>query len=220
MFYLNKTVENGWSRAVLLNFLDTDLYERQGKTVNNFNKLLADPQSELATQTLKDPYNFDFLTLDEDYRERELEQGLTRNVTRFLLELGTGFAFVGSQVPLQVGEDTVYPDLLFYHLELRCYVVVELKVTKFKAEQLGQLGMYVSAVNHIKKKSTDNPTIGLLICKTKNNVMAQYALEATNQPIGISEYQLSKLMSEDIQSQLPTIEDIEATLSEIKETKD
>ncbi len=220
VFYLNKTVENGWSRAVLLNFLDTNLYERQGKAVNNFNKLLADPQSELAVQTPKDPYNFDFLTLDGEYRERELEQGLTQNVTRFLLELGTGFAFVGSQIPLQVGDDTVYPDLLFYHLELRCYVVVELKVTKFKAEHLGQLGMYVSAVNHIKKKPTDNPTIGLLICKTKNNVMAQYALEATNQPIGISEYQLSKLMSEDIQSQLPTIEDIEATLSDIKETKD
>lgn len=126
VFYLNKTVENGWSRAVLLNFLDTNLYERQGKAVNNFNKLLADPQSELAVQTLKDPYNFDFLTLDGEYRERELEQGLTQNVTRFLLELGTGFAFVGSQIPLQVGDDTVYPDLLFYHLELRCYVVVEL----------------------------------------------------------------------------------------------
>lgn len=220
VFYLNKTVENGWSRAVLLNSLDTNLYERQGKAVNNFNKLLADPQSELAAQTLKDPYNLDFLTLDGEYRERELEQGLTQNVTRFLLELGTGFAFVGSQIPLQVGDDTVYPDLLFYHLELRCYVVVELKVTKFKAEHLGQLGMYVSAVNHIKKKLTDNPIIGLLICKTKNNVMAQYALEATNQPIGISEYQLSKLMSEDIQSLLPTIEDIEATLSDIKETKD
>jgi predicted nuclease of restriction endonuclease-like (RecB) superfamily len=220
VFYLKKTVENGWSRAVLLNFLDANLYERQGKAVNNFSKLLADPQSELAAQTLKDPYNFDFLTLDGEYRERELEQGLTQNVTRFLLELGTGFAFVGSQVPLQIGEDTVYPDLLFYHLELRCYVVVELKVTKFKAEQLGQLGMYVSAVNHIKKKPADNPTIGLLICKTKNNVMAQYALESTNQPIGISEYQLSKLMPENIQSQLPTIEDIEATLSGIKETKD
>ena len=168
----------------------------------------------------KDPYNFDFLTLDGEYRERELEQGLTQNVTRFLLELGTGFAFVGSQVPLQVGGDTVYPDLLFYHLELRCYVVVEMKITKFKAEHLGQLGMYISAVNHIKKKPTDNPTIGLLICKTKNNVMAQYALESTNQPIGISEYQLSKLMPENIQSQLPTIEDIEATLSDIKETKD
>ena len=220
VFYLQKTVENGWSRAVLLNYLDTNLYERQGKAVNNFNRLLANPQSELAAQTLKDPYNFDFLTLDGEYRERELEQGLTQNVTRFLLELGTGFAFVGSQVPLQIGEDTVYPDLLFYHLELRCYVVVELKITKFKAEHLGQLGVYVSAVNHIKKKPTDNPTIGLLICKTKNNVMAQYALESTYQPIGISEYQLSKLIPENIQSQLPTIEDIEATLSDIKETKD
>lgn len=214
VFYLKQTVENGWSRAVLLNYLDTNLYERQGKAVNNFNRLLANPQSELAAQTLKDPYNFDFLTLDGEYRERELEQALTYNVTRFLLELGTGFAFVGSEVPLQVGEDTVYPDLLFYHLELRCYVVVELKVTKFKGEHLGQLGVYVSAVNHIKKKPTDNPTIGLLICKTKNNVMAQYALESTNQPIGISEYQLSKLMPENIQSQLPTIEDIEATLSD------
>ena len=214
VFYLKKTVENGWSRAVLLNYLDTNLYERQGKAVNNFKILLANPQSELAAQTLKDPYNFDFLTIDGEYRERELEQAITHNVTRFLLELGTGFAFVGSQVPLQVGEDTVYPDLLFYHLELQCYVVVELKVTKFKGEHLGQLGLYVSAVNHSKKKPTDNPTIGLIICKTKNNVMAQYALESTNQPIGISEYQLSKLMPEHIQSQLPTIEDIEATLSD------
>ena len=220
VFYLKKTVENGWSRAVLLNYLDTNLYERQGKAVNNFNRLLANPQSELAAQTLKDPYNFDFLTLDGEYRERELEHALTHNVTRILLELGTGFAFVGSQVPLQVGEDTVYPDLLFYHLELRCYVVVELKVTKFKGEHLGQLGVYVSAVNHIKKKPTDNPTIGLLICKTKNNVMAQYALESTNQPIGISEYQLSKLMPEHIQSQLPTIEDIEATLSDNDDNAD
>lgn len=220
VFYLKKTVENGWSRAVLLNYLDTNRYERQGKAVNNFNRLLANPQSELAAQTLKDPYNFDFLTLDGEYRERELEQALTHNVTRFLLELGTGFAFVGSQVSLQVGEDTVYPDLLFYHLELRCYVVVELKVTKFKGEHLGQLGVYVSAVNHIKKKPTDNPTIGLLICKTKNNVMAQYALESTNQPIGISEYQLSKLMPEHIQSQLPTIEDIEATLSDNDDNAD
>ena len=220
VFYLKQTVENGWSRAVLLNYLDTNLYERQGKAVNNFNRLLANPQSELAAQTLKDPYNFDFLTLDGEYRERELEHALTHNVTRFLLELGTGFAFVGSQVPLQVGEDTVYPDLLFYHLELRCYVVVELKVTKFKGEHLGQLGVYVSAVNHIKKKPTDNPTIGLLICKTKNNVMAQYALESTNQPIGISEYQLSKLMPEHIQSQLPTIEDIEATLSDNDDNAD
>lgn len=216
VFYLKKTVENGWSRAVLLNFLDTDLYESQGRAVNNFSRLLPEPQSDLAVQTIKDPYNFDFLTLDGEYRERELESALTQNITRFLLELGTGFAFVGKQVPLVVGSETVYPDLLFYHLELRCYVVVELKVTKFKGEHLGQLGVYVSAVNHIKKKPTDNPTIGLLICKTKNNVMAQYALETTNQPIGISEYQLSKLMPENIKSQLPTIEDIEATLADNK----
>ncbi len=216
LFYLNKTVEHGWSRAVLLNYLDTDLYERQGKAVNNFGRLLAAPQSELAAQTLKDPYNFDFLTLDGEYRERELEHALTHNITRFLLELGSGFAFIGSQVPLEVGDETLYPDLLFYHLELRCYVVVELKVSKFKGEHLGQLGVYVSAVNHIKKKPTDNPTIGLLICKTKNNVMAQYALDAPNQPIGISEYQLSKLLPDNIQSQLPTIADIEASLSDIE----
>ena len=213
LFYLHQTVEHGWSRAMLLNFLDSNLYERQGKAVSNFRRLLPDPQSDLAIQTLKDPYNFDFLTLDGTYRERELENALMQNITHFLLELGTGFAFVGRQVPLEVGDETVYPDLLFYHLELRCYVVVELKVSKFKGEHLGQLGVYVSAVNHIKKKSTDNPTIGLLICKTKNNVMAQYALEATSQPIGISEYQLSQLMPENLKSQLPTIEDIEATLT-------
>jgi hypothetical protein len=184
IFYLNKTVEYGWSRAVLLNFLDSDLYEREGKAVDNFGRLLPDAQSDLAVQTLKDPYKFDFLALDCEYRERELENALTQNITRFLLELGTGFAFV------------------------------ELKVAKFKGEHLGQLGVYVSAVNHIKKKSTDNPTIGLLICKTKNNIMAQYALESTNQPIGISEYQLSQLMPENMISHLPTIEDIEATLSD------
>ena len=175
--------------------------------------ILGKMSLDCATNGMRTNHKF-YRGAEEKRAKRELEQALTHNVTRFLLELGTGFAFVGSQVPLQVGEDTVYPDLLFYHLELRCYVVVELKVTKFKGEHLGQLGVYVSAVNHIKKKPTDNPTIGLLICKTKNNVMAQYALESTNQPIGISEYQLSKLMPENIQSQLPTIEDIEATLSD------
>ena len=182
--------------------------------MNNFSRLLANPQSDLALQTLKDPYNFDFLTLDCEYRERELEKALIQNITNFLLELGTGFAFVGRQVPLEVGDETLFPDLLFYHLELRCYVVVELKVGKFKPEHLGQLGVYVSAVNHLKKKSMDNPTIGLLICKSKNNVMAQYALESTNQPIGISEYQLAKLIPENLKSKLPTIEEIEAILSE------
>lgn len=211
-FYLCKTVEHSWSRSVLLNFLDTNLYETEGNSINNFSKLLPNPQSELANQIIKDPYNFQFLTLENEYREKELEDALTENITKFLLELGVGFAYVGRQIPLNVGDETIYPDLLFYHLELRCYVVVELKVSKFKSEHLGQLGLYVSAVNHIKKKDIDNPTIGLLICKTKNNVMAQYALESTNQPIGISEYQLSKLIPKEIKSQLPTVEDIEASL--------
>lgn len=214
VFYLRKTVENGWSRAMLLNFLDTDLYERQGKAVSNFKEQLPDTQSDLAQQTLKDPYCFDFITLTEGYRERELEDALTANITKFLLELGQGFAYVGHQIPLEVGDETVFPDLLFYHLELRCYVVVELKTVKFSAEHLGQLGLYVSAVNHLKKKPTDKPTIGLLICKTKDNVMAQYSLESTNQPIGISEYTLSHLLPTDIQSQLPTIADIESLLKD------
>ncbi len=220
IFFLHKTVENGWSRAMLLNFLDTDLYERQGKAVTNFSRLLPEPQSDLAQQTLKDPYTFDFLTLAEDYRERELEDALTQNITRFLLELGQGFAYVGRQIPLEIGDETVFADLLFYHLELRCYVVIELKATKFKGEHLGQLGLYVSAVNHLKKKEMDNPTIGLLICKSKNNVMAQYALESTNQPIGISEYELSKLLPNELKSKLPAIKDIEASLADMQQDEE
>ncbi len=215
LFYLQKTVENGWSRAVLLNFLDTDLYERQGKAVNNFSRFLPDTQSELAQQTLKDPYTFDFITLTENYKERELEDALTGNITRFLIELGQGFAYVGRQVPLEVGDETLFADLLFYHLELRCYVVIELKACKFKPAFIGQLGTYVSAVNHLKKKPTDNATIGLIVCKTKDDVMAQYSLESSSQPIGISEYDLSKLIPDDFKSQLPSIEEIEKSIRNI-----
>ena len=206
---MNDTVEFGGSRAVLLMFLDNNLFVWLGKEVKNFSRLLPKPQSDLALQTLKDPYNFDFLTITKDFQELELEKVLTQNITRFLLELGKGFAFVGRQMPLEVGDETIYPDLLFYHLELRCYCVIELKVQKFKPEFIGQLGTYISDVNHLKCNPGDNPTIGLLICKTKNQVMAQYALESTNQPIGISEYELSKLIPEDIKSQLPSIEEIE-----------
>jgi len=212
---LKKTVENGWSRAVLLNFLDTDLYERQGKAVSNFSRLLPDGQSELAQQTLKDPYTFDFITLTDHYKERELEDALTGNISRFLIELGQGFAYVGRQVPLEVGDETLFADLLFYHLELRCYVVIELKACKFQPAFIGQLGTYVSAVNHLKKKPTDNVTIGLIVCKTKDDVMAQYALESTSQPIGISAYELAKLMPEEFKSQLPTIEEIENSVRNI-----
>ena len=204
----------------MLNNLDTYHKEQQGIAVNNFSRLLPKPQSDLALQTLKDPYNFDFLTITKDFQELELEKVLTQNIIRFLLELGKGFAFVGRQMPLEVGDETIYPDLLFYHLELRCYCVIELKVQKFKPEFIGQLGTYISAVNHLKCKPGDNPTIGLLICKTKNQVMAQYALESTNQPIGISEYELSKLIPEDIKSQLPSIEEIEEQVKRIQGKKE
>jgi len=212
LFFVSQTVEHGWSRGVLLNFLDTDLYERQGKAITNFNRALPNPQSDLANEALKDPYNFDFLTLTSDYRERELEDALAENITKFLLELGQGFAFIGRQVPLEIGETEVFLDLLFYHLELQCYVAVELKATDFKAADTGQLGLYVSAINHIKKKDTDNPTIGLLICKTKDNVMAQWSLESSSQPIGISEYKISEVLREEYGSSLPSIDEIEAQL--------
>jgi predicted nuclease of restriction endonuclease-like (RecB) superfamily len=214
LFYQQKVVENNWSRSMLLNFLDTNLFEREGKAITNFKKHLTIPNDDLAAQILKDPYNFGFLEMTQPFVERELEESLTKNMTRFLLELGTGFSYVGHQVPLNVGEDTLYADLLFYHLELRCFVVIELKTTRFKPEYIGQLGTYVSAVNHLKKKEIDNPTIGLLICKEKNKVMAQYALESSNQPIGIAEYKLEEIMSEKVKSKLPTIAEIENELSE------
>lgn len=215
LFYINKTLENGWSRAMLLNFLETDLYERQGKAISNFSRLLPDTHTDLAKETLKDPYNFDFLTLSEGYKERELEDALTSNITKFLLELGQGFAFVGRQVPVQIGERELFIDLLFYHLELRCFVVVELKVCEFDPAFTGQLGVYVTAINHQRKKETDNETLGLLICKTKDNVMAEYSLEASSQPIGISEYKLKDLLPNDYKSSLPSIEEIEKSLKDL-----
>lgn len=214
LFYVGKTLENGWSRAVLLNFLDARLFETQGKALTNFRKNLPEPMSDLAQQTLKDPYNFDFLTMRENYNERELEDALTTNITRFLLELGSGFAFVGRQVRLEVNGNEYFMDLLFYHLKLRCYTVVELKVTEFKPEYLGQLGFYVTAVNRQLKRTEDNPTIGLIICKTKDRVVAEYALEGTNQPLGISQYDLMKVTSEELKNTLPSIEEIENELNE------
>jgi predicted nuclease of restriction endonuclease-like (RecB) superfamily len=212
LFYVHETAQNGWSRAILLNFLDTDLYERQGKATNNFSVLLPQPQSDLAREILKDPYNFDFITLTKGYQEKELEDALTSNITKFLLELGQGFAYVGRQVPVMVGRKEMFIDLLFYHLELRCYTVIELKAGEFEAEYAGKLGVYVSAINHQRKKTTDNPTIGLLICKTKDKIVAEYALESSSQPIGISEYELSKLLPDNYKSALPSIEEIESEL--------
>jgi len=212
LFYVRKTIENGWSRAVLMNFMETDLFSAQGKALTNFSRLLPEPQSDLANQILKDPYNFDFLTLTENYKEKELEDALTTNITKFLLELGQDFAYIGRQVPIKIGETERFIDLLFYHLELRCFVVIELKIGKFEAEHVGKLGLYISAINHQKKKETDSPTIGMIICKTKDSVEVQYSLEIANQPIGVSEYRLAKLLPDNLKSSLPSIEELEEQL--------
>ncbi len=211
-YYVHQTVQNGWSRSVLMNYLDSNLYERQGKAITNFTKALPEPQSDLAQEITRDPYEFDFLSIRKDYDEKELKDALMANISQFLMELGTGFALLGREYRLKVGETEQWIDLLFYHAKLHCYVVIEVKATDFKPEYVGQLGTYVVAVNHILKTDTDEPTIGLLVCKSKDNVMAQYALEGTSQPIGISEYELSKLVPEDFKGSLPTIEEIEAEL--------
>jgi len=195
-----------------MNFLEADLYSAQGKSVNNFSRLLPEAQSDLANEIMKDPYNFDFVTLTGKYKEKELEDALIDNIAKFLLELGQGFAYIGRQVPVKTGKKERFIDLLFYHTDLHCYVVIELKTGEFEAEYAGKLGLYISAINHQRKKENDNPTIGLIICKTKDNIEVQYSLEVINQPIGVSEYQLSKLLPENYKSALPSIEDIEKQL--------
>ena len=213
LFYVQKTIQNGWSRAMLMNIMETDLYQRQGKGINNFDRLLPDVQSDLAKELMKDPYNFDWLVLTDNYKEKELEDALIDNITKFLLELGQGFAYVGKQYPIKVGERERNIDLLFYHLELRCYIVIELKTKDFEPEHTGKLGFYVTAINHQLKKDVDNPTIGLLIVKKKDNIEVQYSLESSSQPIGISEYTLSKFLPENFKSSLPSIEEIERELN-------
>ena len=213
LFYIRKTVEFNWSRSVLMNYLDTDLYEREGKALSNFQASLPQPQSDLAQELTRDPYNFNFLTLESNYHEKELKAALIANITQFLLELGSGFAYMGKEYRLDVGGSDLFLDLLFYNINLRCYVVIEVKTGDFSPADLGQLGTYVVAVNHILKKPDENPTLGLLICKSKNNVLAKYSLESSNVPLGISEYELSKLYPEDIKSSLPSIEEIERELN-------
>jgi predicted nuclease of restriction endonuclease-like (RecB) superfamily len=214
LFYIRKTIENNWSRDVLLNFLGTDLYERQGKAITNFSNTLPIEQSDLAQAITKDPYNFDFLTLRERYDEKELKNALIEKVNNFLMELGTGFAYMGREVRIEVGDTEKFIDMLFYNTQRHCYVVVEIKTGKFDSSYAGQLGTYVVAVNHQMKTEADNPTLGLLICKDMDKVEAQYALESTSQPLGISSYELSKLIPEEFRGSMPTIEEIEAELNE------
>ncbi len=215
LFYVRQTIENGWSRAMLLNFIGTDMYERQGKALTNFKHTLPDANSELAQEMTKDPYNFAFTGITKPYNERILKDALLHNITRFLTELGTGFAYVGKEYRLQVGETENFIDLLFYNLNLSCYVVIEVKIGKFTFNDVGQLGGYVVACNHIlRKEGRDNPTIGLLICKEKDRIQAQYALESSSQPIGISEYDLERFYPEKIEGTMPTIEELESSLND------
>ncbi|MBR5878240.1 MAG: DUF1016 family protein [Akkermansia sp.] len=211
--YAALTVRNGWSRNVLVHQIELGTANRIGAAQNNFAITLAPPQSDLARETLKEPYKLEFLELATDIKERELEQALVSRVSDFLLELGTGFAFVGKQVHLNVGGEDFYIDLLFYHIRLHCYVVIELKTTDFKPEHLGQLGFYITAVDEQMRSAQDAATIGLLLCKNKNRVVAEYALRDANRPIGISKYELTSALSHEWKSSLPSVEDIERELS-------
>lgn len=211
IWYIQKTAENGWSHSVLIHQIESGLYERQAiaEKISNFESRLPSPQSELAVQTMKDPYIFDFIPFREDMVERDIERALVHDVTKLLLELGTGFAFLGNQYCINVGGDDFYIDLLFYNLNLRCYVVIELKTGDFKPEYAGQLNFYLSAVDGILKKELDNPSIGLLLCKSKNDLVAEYSLKDMSKPIGVSEYRVTNSLPSELEKQLPSIEDIQ-----------
>ena len=218
-WYMKQSVEMGWSSNVLKIQIETNLYSRQisNNKVNNFTATLPAPQSDLANYLLKDPYIFDFIPFKADMVERDIEQALVKDVTKLLLELGTGFAFLGNQYHLNVGGDDFYIDLLFYNLNLRCYVVIELKTGEFKPEYAGQLNFYLSAVDGILKKEQDNPSIGLLLCKSKNDLVAEYSLKDMSKPIGVSAYQITSSLPEELERQLPSVEDIQKRIKGVKE---
>ena len=219
-WYIHKTIEHGWSRNILVHQIESGLYHRQGKAITNFERTLPSPQSELAQQLLKDPYNFDFLSLGEEVQERDLEKALIEHIRDFLLELGVGFAFIGSQYHLQVGGEDFYLDLLFYHIRLRCFVVIELKVREFQPEFSGKMNFYLAAVDDLLRHPDDAPSIGIILCKTNNNIIVEYALREMNQPIGVSTYQLREALPEDLQTSLPTVEQLEAELEAVSENQD
>lgn len=215
LWYVQQTIQHGWSRNILVHQIESKLYHRQGKATTNFNHTLPQAQSELAQQLLKDPYTFDFINLGEDFLERDLERALINHIRDFLLELGVGFAFVGSQYHLEVGGEDFYIDLLFYHLRLRCYIVIDLKIEEFKPEYSGKMNFYVSAVDDLLRHPDDQPTIGMILCKSKNKVIAEYSLRDMHKPIGVSVYQLQDILPEALQGNLPTIEQLEAELETI-----
>jgi predicted nuclease of restriction endonuclease-like (RecB) superfamily len=214
-WYILQTIKSGWSRSVLEMQIDSDLYHRQGKSINNFEMTLPPSQSDLAKQIIKDPYIFDFLSMRDDYNERVLEQGLIEHVQNFLLELGVGFAFVGRQVHLKVGGEDFYIDLLFYHLKLRCFVVIDLKVREFIPEYAGKMNFYLSAVDDLLRHPEDKPSIGIILCKPKNRIIAEYALRDIKKPVGVSGYitKLVESLPKKFNGVLPSPEEIEAELS-------
>ncbi|UUX91140.1 PDDEXK nuclease domain-containing protein [Methanoplanus endosymbiosus] len=216
LWYAHRTIENGWSRNILAIQIKNQLHERQGKALNNFKNLLPPEDSDMAAQIFKDPYLFDFLGTADPRKEREVEQALIDHVQNFLLEMGTGFAFVGKQVLLEVGESDFYLDLLFYHLKLRCFVVVELKAVPFEPAFVGQLNMYLSAVDDLLRHPDDNRTIGLLLCRSKNRLVAEYSLRGFNSPMGVADWEteLTEKLPEDLMGSLPSIEEIEAELKD------
>jgi len=212
LFYIKKTIENNWSRDVLALQIKSDLYTRQGKAISNFVNTLPAPNSDLAQQTLKDPYIFDFLQLAENYKERDVEIQLTNHITKFLLELGKGFAFVGRQYPLQLNEKEYFVDLLFYHIPMQCYVVIELKNKDFQPEFAGKLNFYLTLVDKTIKRQSENPTIGIMMCRGKDNLEVEYALQDIHKPIGVSEFNLEKILPDNLKSSLPSIEELEEEL--------
>ncbi len=216
-FYIEQTVEHGWSRDVLAIQLKSNLFDRAGKAVTNFSRTLPLPQSDLAQQTLKDPYTFDFMAMTAPYNERDVERQLTQHITQFLLELGKGFAFVGRQYHLEVAGNDYYIDLLFYHVTLKCYVVVEIKNRKFIPEYAGKLNFYLSAVDSLLKRNDDQPTIGLLLCRDKNNIEVEFALRDMNKPMGVSEYTLVEALPDNLKGALPTVEEIENDLQQLQQ---
>ena len=218
LYYSQQTIENNWSRDILAMQIESKLYNREGKAVTNFKKTLPKPHSDLANQTLKDPYMFDFMMLKKDAQEHEIEISLTKHITQFLLELGKGFAFIGRQYEITINKKNYRIDLLFYHIKLRCFVVIELKAGEFKPEYTGKLNFYLSAIDDLLKHKADNPTIGILLCKTKDKFDVEYALRDIGKPIGVSEF-LFKELPEDIKSELPTVEEIEQELSDKNEDK-
>jgi predicted nuclease of restriction endonuclease-like (RecB) superfamily len=213
LFYVHQTIENNWSRAILTLQIELNLYNRQGKAITNFRQTLPEKQARMAAQILKDPYNFSFLTLEARVQELDLERQLTEHITKFLLELGKGFAFVGHQYPLAVGEKDYRLDLLFYHIRLRCFVVIDLKVVAFEPEFAGKMNFYLSAVDEQLKTPEDQPSLGIILCKNKNKLEVEYALRGMNKPIGVSEFIVTQALPPELKSTLPTVEEFENELN-------